>query len=61
MEGKEVDREVSPPILKREREEELPESVAAIPSPVETSSGFDPAFSLAPFLSKRYIGRAWER
>jgi hypothetical protein len=26
MEGKEVDREVSPPILKREREEEQPDS-----------------------------------
>ena len=31
----------------------VPESVAAIPSPVETSSGFDPAFSLPPFLSRR--------
>jgi hypothetical protein len=34
----------------------VPESVAAIPSPVETSSGFAPAFSLAPFLSQ--LGKA---
>ena len=33
----------------------VPENVAAIPSPVETLSGFDPAFSLVPFLSRRYI------
>ena len=30
----------------------VPESVAAIPFPVETSSGSDPAFYLAPFLSR---------
>jgi hypothetical protein len=34
----------------------VPESVAAIPSPVETSSGFDPAFSLPPFREMDIVG-----